>query len=72
MTVQLTSSIKIPSEVVHRAKSVFDLSDENIEAFLITIIHTAIENKIEQTNSEVFTKEEADQFEDELSGLGYI
>lgn len=72
MTTRLDLGIQIEEDVVNRAKKVFDLSDAEIQGFLTALIHTAIKNKIEEVNSQVFTKEEAKQFEDELSGLGYI
>lgn len=72
MTTTFESAIQIPEDVVRRTKKVFDLSDAEVKGFLTTLIHTAIEKKIEEVNSQVFTKDEAKQFEDELAGLGYI
>jgi hypothetical protein len=72
VTTTLESAIQIPEDVVRRTKKVFDLSDTEVQGFLTALIHTAIEKKIEEVNTQVFTKDEAKQFEDELSGLGYI
>jgi hypothetical protein len=64
--------VKIPAKTFYSLKKEFGISEEDLGNFVISLIEKRILEKIDETNSRVFSESQTKEIEDDLKGLGYI
>lgn len=64
--------IYIPFKTIASLREEFNLEKNEVEKFVNATISKTLQEHIEQKNSEVFSKDETKEIEDDLKGLGYI
>ena len=65
-------SVNIPSKLVSSIMKEFNLSDNEIENFIMSTLERVVVEKNSARNLGVFTKAETKEIEEELNGLGYL
>ncbi|OLD41055.1 MAG: hypothetical protein AUI60_02905 [Thaumarchaeota archaeon 13_1_40CM_2_39_4] len=65
-------SINVPTKLISSIIKEFNLSENEIERFIMSTLERIVVEKNSARNSEVFTKAETKEIEDELNGLGYL
>lgn len=64
--------VYLPASVIHSLKKELNVHDSEVADSIQTIIQKAIEDRIAENNSKVFTEAETKELEEDLKGLGYI
>jgi hypothetical protein len=65
-------SINVPAKLVSSIIKEFNLSDSEIERFIVSALEKIVVEKNSARNLGVFTKAETKEIEEELNGLGYL
>lgn len=65
-------AIHIPIKTFQSLKKEFDILENDIEAFVASMIERIIMEHAGEANSKVFSTAETKELEDDLKGLGYL
>lgn len=64
--------VALPATTIESLKGEFNISDNEVQTLLTSIIKKAIAERVGTNDSDVFTQEECKELEEDLKGLGYI
>jgi hypothetical protein len=65
-------TVYIPAGTWTSLKKEFDLSEGDMEAFIVTTLEKIAAERSQEINSAGVTEDEANEIEDNLKGLGYL
>ena len=65
-------TIRIPLKTFNALKKEFDILEQDVESFIVSVIERVIMERASDASSKVFSREEEKELEDDLKGLGYI
>ena len=65
-------AVYIPARTWNMLRREFNLSDTDMEAFIVTALDKIAVEHNQETNSAILAQDESDEIEDNLKGLGYL
>ena len=66
------TSLNLPQNTIKSLIEEFDLNVDQVESFVTSLVERAVADHVSESNSNVLTKDEIKELEDDLQGLGYI
>lgn len=69
----MKTAIYLPIQTIDLVKKEFELREDNIESFLVSVLEKAVQDhNMNQGSDDVFSEAETKELENNLKGLGYI